>query len=242
MGDIKNFTGDAFVYGLGTGLKKFIGIFLLPFYTRALSPADYGILDSLGTFTFFISVIIGVGLDSASSFYFFKVKTETEKGKVLFTTFILRLLTAIPSLIISFFSKSISLAIFATTDYTWLIFISCIAIPVSFLLSEQNYVYRFYRVPWKYNLIVIIKSITGIALGITLVVILKYGVYGALLAPLISSFSVIILSFFYYTRKKYNYHFSWYYTKKMLAFGYPLIWAGGHDIPQHRVNIIPHLY
>jgi len=112
LGNIRKFSIDALVYGLGSGLKKFIGIFLLPFYTRALSPADYGILDSLATFTFFISAIIGVGIDSASGFYFFEVKTEKEKGQVLFTTFILRLLTAVPSLILSFFSKNISIALF----------------------------------------------------------------------------------------------------------------------------------
>jgi len=226
LGNIKKFSGDALVYGLGSGLKKFIGIFLLPFYTRALSPADYGILDTLATLTFFISAIIGIGIDSASGFYFFEVKTEKEKGQVLFTTFVLRCLTAIPSLILSLFSKSISIALFGTANYTWLVFISCISIPVSFLLSEQSHIYRYYREPWKYNLITLIKSLAGMGLGVTLVVILKQGVYGALLASLISSLIVVLFSFFYYSRKKYSYSFSWYYAKKMLAFGYPLIWAG----------------
>jgi len=225
LGNIRKFTGDTLVYGLGNGLKKFIGIFLLPFYTRALSPADYGIMASLATLTYFISAIIGVGIDSASGFYFFEAKTEKEKGQVLFTTFILRLLTAVPSFILSFFSKSISEALFGTSEYTWLVFISCITIPVSFLLSEQSHLYRFYRQPWKYNLVVLLKSLTAIGFGITLVVVLKYGVYGALLSTLASSSIVVVFSFFYYSRKKYFYLFSWHYAKKMLAFGYPLIWA-----------------
>ncbi len=184
------------------------------------------LLDTLGTFTFFIAAIIGVGIDSASGFYFFEVKTEKEKGELLYTTFILRLLTVIPSLILSIFSEQISVSLFGTTDYTWLVFISCVSIPVSFMLSEQSHIYRYFRQPWKFNLITMLKSIGGIGLGITLVVILKFGVLGALLATLFSSLVVILFSFFYYTSKKYVYSFNWDFAKKMIVFGYPLIWAG----------------
>lgn len=32
------------VYGIGGVLNRFIGLFLLPFYTRALTPDDYGVV------------------------------------------------------------------------------------------------------------------------------------------------------------------------------------------------------
>jgi len=225
LASIKDFSKDTFVYGLGSGIKKFIGVLLLPFYTRALAPADYGLLDTLTTFTFFIAAIIGVGIDSASGYYFFEVQTKEEKGEILYTTFILRLLTTLPSLILSIFSKEISVFLFSTTSYTWLVFISCISIPISFMLSEQSQIYRYFRQPWKYNLITILKSVGSIGFGITLVVLLKFGVLGALLATFFSSLAVIIFSFFYFTIKKYKYSFNWGYAKKMLVFGYPLIWA-----------------
>ena len=88
MSFIKNFSKDAIAYGLGKGIKKFLGFLLLPFYTRALTPADYGILDTLGTFVFFIAVFLNMGLDSASGFYYFQPKEEKEKGKILFTVFV----------------------------------------------------------------------------------------------------------------------------------------------------------
>ena len=31
------------IYGIGGVLQKFIGFFLLPFFTRALNPEDYGV-------------------------------------------------------------------------------------------------------------------------------------------------------------------------------------------------------
>jgi O-antigen/teichoic acid export membrane protein len=66
MGAIKDFSKDTLVYGLGAGVKKFIGLFLLPFYTKALSPSDYGVLDTLGTLIFFITAVFNFGLDTAT--------------------------------------------------------------------------------------------------------------------------------------------------------------------------------
>ena len=226
MSQRKEFIKDTFIYGLGTGIKKFIGFFLLPFYTRALTPADYGLLDTIATSLFFVNTFLNMGLDSASGFYFFKGKDDKEKGEIIFTVFILRLVTAIPALILSFFSGKISLILFGNENYTALVFLSCIIIPISLLNSEQSHLYRFYREPWKYNLLTIIQSLSSIITGISFVIVLKYGVIGAQLASGISSLAVVIFSFFYYSRKKYTYHFNFSWAKKMLKFGYPLILAG----------------
>ena len=222
----KEFAKDAIVFGLGNGIKKFIGLFLLPFYTRALSPADYGILDSLGTFALLFSAFINVGLDSASGFYFFKAEGEEQKGKVLFTHLVLKLIAFIPPLVLSFFSSQISFALFKSTDYTFIVFISIITIPINLLLSEQSHLYRYYRKPWQYNLITITKSLFNIGIGVTLVVFLSWGILGAQLATLISSTVVILGSFLFYTRKIYTFSFDWNWAKKMLHYGFPLIWSG----------------
>jgi O-antigen/teichoic acid export membrane protein len=226
LGQKKEFIKDTFAYGLGSGIKKFIGLFLLPFYTRALTPADYGILDTLSTSIFFISTFLNMGLDSASGFYFFKGKDEKEKGEILFTVFVLRLISVIPALILSFFSGQISLVMFGTDQYTAVIFFSCILIPISLIVNEQSHLYRYYRSPWKYNFVTIVQSIASIIAGISLVVILKYGVLGAQIASVISSLSVVVFSFFNFARKKYTYRFNFLWAKKMIKYGFPLIWAG----------------
>jgi O-antigen/teichoic acid export membrane protein len=225
MGGKKDFTQDTIVFGLGNGIKKFIGLFLLPFYTRALSPADYGILDSVTTFTMLFSAFINVGLDSSSSFYFFRAKTDKDKGEILFSHLVLRLISIIPPLILSFFSAAISRKLFNTEAYTWIVFVSIVGVPVNLILSEQSQIYRYYRKPWSYNIITIVKSLANIGIGISLVVILKWGIIGAQIASIISSLVVVIGSFILFTRKVYTYSFSWAWTKKMLNYGFPLIWA-----------------
>ena len=226
MSFIKKFSKDTIAYGLGKGIKKFLGFLLLPFYTRALTPADYGILDTLGTFVFFIAVFLNMGLDSASGFYYFQPKEEKEKGKILFTVFVLRLATIIPAVILSFFSSDISRLLFKSDEYTNVVLITCLLLPLNVLTSEQELVYRFNRKPWKYNLLTILRAIINIGAGVALVVTFKWGVLGAQLASFVSSLFVVIFSFLFYTRTKYTYKFSLVWAKKMLKYGFPLVLAG----------------
>lgn len=226
MSFLKNFSKDAIVYGLGNGLKKFFGFLLLPFYTRVLTPADYGILETLGTFVFFIAVFFNMGLDSASGFYYFQPKDEKERGKILFTVFVLRLLTIVPAVILSFFSSFISIMLFKSDQYSTVVLVTCLLLPLNALTSEQGLIYRFNRKPWKYNLLTLFRALVNIGAGITLVVNLKWGVLGAQVASLISSFFVVVFSFLFYTRNKYTYQFSFDWAKKMLKYGFPLVLGG----------------
>jgi O-antigen/teichoic acid export membrane protein len=44
---LKSALRDSFVYGVASVLSKGLAIFLLPLYTRVLSPGDYGAHDLL---------------------------------------------------------------------------------------------------------------------------------------------------------------------------------------------------
>ncbi|MCX6250375.1 MAG: oligosaccharide flippase family protein [Bacteroidetes bacterium] len=220
---IKSYSKDTVVYGLGFGLQKFVGFLLLPLYTRALNPSDYGIIDTITAGLLLFTIIIQAGLTNASSLYFYKAGSEEEKGKLLFTLLVLRLLSVIPSLIISIFSRQISISLFDTDKYTWMVFISCMLIPISLLNDEQIWIFRFYRKPWRYNLGTVIKTVGNVFWGLLLVVFLRQGVWGVQMATFLSSFMVIIYTFFSFSRKRYVYKFSKYWAKTLLKFGAPFI-------------------
>jgi len=226
MGQLKNFSKDTIIYGLGKGLQKFVGFLLLPIYTRSLTPSDYGILDTLGTTVTFLSIFLGAGISSSCSRYFYMAKTEDEKGKVLFTSFILRAVTIIPTIFLSFFSETISIALFNTTEYTWLIFITCFTVPVSLIIDEQGWIYRFYNKAWRFNIFTLLKTIGNLSLGIILVIYLKKGIIGAQTATLLSSTITIIYSIISFSKNKYKLKFSFYWAKKMIKLGAPLIVSG----------------
>ncbi|MGE0090009.1 MAG: flippase [Bacteroidales bacterium] len=227
MSNLKTLGKDTAIYGFASVLKKIIGFVLLPFYTRALSTGEYGVLDSVATFTFFIVVIFGLGMEGATGRYFFIAHNDKEKSKVLYTSIIIRIISnVLPVLLLIPFSGKISTLLFGSVDYKWVVVIALISIPVQNISQLQEILFRYYRVPWKYVAVSIVRSIVNPTAGILLVVILHWGVFGATLASLISSTIVLLFAYFYYTRKKYVADFSWYWAKKMLRFGYPLIFTG----------------
>lgn len=227
MSNLRILGKDTVIYGFGQVLKKIIGIILLPFYTRALSPDQYGILDTLSTLTFFIAIILAFGMDGATSRYFYIAHNDNEKQKILYTSVVIRFFSNVfPIIFLLLFSNEISDLLFQTRDYTWVVVIVLLTIPVYNISKLQESIFRYYRVPWKYLVISVTRAIVNPVSGILLVVILQWGVFGATLASLISSSIILIVAFFYYTKRKYTTKFSWYWAKKMLHFGYPLIFTG----------------
>uniref|UniRef100_UPI0025BD9F3F oligosaccharide flippase family protein n=1 Tax=Marinilabilia sp. TaxID=2021252 RepID=UPI0025BD9F3F len=166
-----------------------------------------------------------VGLESASGFYYFKAD-DKQKGDVLSTVFFLRLFSFLALIPVLFFQETLSNLLFGTPDHGFLIVLLCLLVPVNLLMSEQSHLFRYFRQPWRYNLITVIKSLANIGLGITLVIMLKHGVEGAMWARVGSSLLVVILAFGIFNYRKYSFHFSFSWARQLLKYGFPLIWAG----------------
>ena len=225
MSNFKGLLKDTALYGIGKSLQKFIGLFLLPIYASVLSPAEFGVLDTIGVATFFIIAVLNCGLDSATGRFIFIAKKPNEKGEILFTTLVLRLVTIIPCIMLVPFSSIISLALFDTASYSSVVLLSILSIPLNLLYSEQEHIFRYYFEPIKFNITSIFKILTSIVLGIILVVYLELGAFGVIIASFSSLFIFFFVSFVFMNRKKYTYRFSWYWAKKMIAYGYPLIFG-----------------
>ena len=227
MANVKTFLGDAGIYGIGKAIKKLIGVFLLPFYARALSPEEYGTIDVLANAVFFVATFSSIGLNDATARFFYKAETEDAKGEVLFTAISIRLiLSTILSLTLLPFADQISYFFFKTSDYKWAVYMSCIFVPISILSEEQSSIYRYYRKAIQFNVLTIAQSLLNIALGIYLVLFLKTGVFGTTLATLGSSAIIVIISFFIFTKAKYTFKFNGPMARQMLKYGFPLIGVG----------------
>ncbi len=224
MSSIKGLSKDTLIYGVGSVIQKIIGIVLLPFYTRALSPAEYGILDTLATLTFFMSTIFGLGIPGATYRYFFIAEGEDEKKKLLYTSASIRLISySIPLILFVIFSSKISLMLFDTAEYSLVIIATGFVFFFAAQQDIQSQIFRFYRESVKFSFVVILKTIIYPMSGILLVVVLRWGVLGATLANLITSVITLSFAYFYFIRKKYLRQFSWVWAKAMLKFGVPLI-------------------
>ena len=224
MLSLKGLSKDTLIYGVGSIIQKIIAIILLPFYTRALSPSEYGVLETLTTLTFFLSTIFGLGISGATSRYFFIAHDDDEKKKLLYTSAIIRLISySLPLIILVIFSNNISSLLFDTKQYGMVIIATGFVLFFAAQQDIQSQIFRFYREPVKFTFVVILKSVVYPVCGILLVVILKWGVLGAILANLTTSVITLSFAYLYFIRKQYIRQFNREWAKKMLRFGFPLI-------------------
>jgi len=68
----------ASIYGLGDVLVKASGFFLIPLYTRVLTPADYGIVGYLQVFLDIATVIVAFGVHGAQTRYYYENSADTQ--------------------------------------------------------------------------------------------------------------------------------------------------------------------
>lgn len=228
MSRIKAASKDTLIYGVGMSIQKVIGFLLLPFYTRALSPAEYGVLSTISVLVFFVSTFLGFGLDGATARYFFKANVIDEQKKVLSTSLVLRLLFNVPIILFfCVFSPQISELLFGTTEYASAVLIALLLIPTQAINKLQDVLYRYFRKVWLFAWMSSIRALIFPCLGILFVVYLKWGVFGAQLATLITTIILMIFSYFVISKpllkvKLYDKK----YATQLVRFGAPLIFAG----------------
>ena len=68
---IKELARHSAVYGVGSLVSRFIAVLLLPLYTRFLSPADYGLIETLIALSAVLTVLLAAGVKSAFFRFYF---------------------------------------------------------------------------------------------------------------------------------------------------------------------------
>lgn len=219
MGKIRNLFKHTFVYSFGLLLKKAIGFFLIPIYTKALPPSEYGILSLCYLFIALLILIFSLGLNDAFFKFFTKDKKERESVSTL-TLF--RLIYATP-LLFAFIliSKPISFLLLRR-EYPLYIFLSLIII---YTEDFSNFFTLILRAEEKSVVFVVINSIRfllNMVLNIFFVVKVRLGVLGILLGDLISLIILLLMTIPYIYRF-FEFKFDRQLLRGMLIYGLPLL-------------------
>lgn len=213
---------ETVIYGLSTYIQKFIGVFLLPLYTALLMPEDYGILDLLGTVSIISIYLVVAGTDSSLGYHFYRKEFLKERPIMISSTLWIRItFAAIAFILVSILSKDLSILIFGK-DYTLFFLLTGISLATQSIYSFFTDLIRFEKRPWTYTLVSVINLLLNISLNIYFILILKKGVYGAIIATVIS-YGLMAAITISYVFKRYTFKFSFVWARKVLVYGSPLI-------------------
>jgi O-antigen/teichoic acid export membrane protein len=222
---LKKLFKESLIYGLSRYIAKFIGVFLLPLYTAVLLPADYGILNLLGTISLVSMFLIVAGTDSAFAYYYFRKEFENEKKIIVSTSMWIRLIFSALVFTITLAGSSIISQILFGTEHRLFIIITGLMVAFNSIFFFLLELLRFEFRPWLYTTAATTSVLLNILLTVYFVLIARQGVFGAIIANCISFFIVAVVSIIY-VFKNYGFGLSKKWVKDIVKYGYPLIATG----------------
>lgn len=211
------------IYGMGNILKKGAAFFMIPVYTRFLTPSEYGTLELLELVLDVVTLMVGLRLGEAVIRYYHHYETREDKMAVVSTGFFFCVgITVLAVLICQGLASTVSGVVFGDTAHTaylrWIfICLGCqllYLVPEVFLIIEKRSV--------TYSGLSFATFILALCLNILFLVVLKMGIWGMIYSMVITKLTYMALVFgFVLPRLPLAFSFS--KLRQMVRFGLPLL-------------------
>lgn len=220
---IRNLLKDTLLYTISSLTSRALGLFLLPFYTRVFSPADYGILSIMTISMTFIVLLISLQLDQSVARYYIAARSLLYKQAVATSGLVYYLVVFfMASIFGSIFAKPLSYLLLGQ-QIQMIVIVAAIYLFLSTIL-----IYNTNLLKWRFEARkMAILSMGNVFLTIGLIVIFvgvfKIGVLGVFVGQSLSAFILIFISF-WLVRSSYNFYtISFRVLSRMIQFGLPLV-------------------
>jgi len=213
------------VYGVGGILIKAVGFLMLPFYTRYLTPADYGVLEILDLSMSVFGLLLNMGLIPAFLRSYATARTEEQKRTIVSTgcTF------GVAAGVFTFLAgvglvRPISLLLFGPQIPATYVLLSFSTLVLTFMANLPRAYLRALEASGAYTAVDTAYVLLLLVLNIFFIVVLRTGLAGMLWSSVIAGSLQFLLVGFWALRKA-GVRFHWPYLKGMLDFGLPLIFS-----------------
>ncbi|MGN0334582.1 MAG: lipopolysaccharide biosynthesis protein [Lachnospiraceae bacterium] len=214
----KELVKNTAIVAVGRVCTKLLSFFLLPFYTSVLSTEDYGIVDLLNTYVSLLLPLVVFQIEDALFRFMIDVRdSETERNKVISTTFFFCLAQSVLFMMIYFVVQS-----FIEIPYKEFLAINLVESIFSGALLQltrglgDNYVYAFGS---------FLNALTAILLNIVFVLFMHMGAKGMFLTVVLTH--IVTICYIVFKEKVYRHvrirSFDRELLKNMLSYSLPLV-------------------
>jgi O-antigen/teichoic acid export membrane protein len=176
------------VYGAASIASRVVSVIMLPFYTRYLSPAEYGLLQLLDITVDVTALLFSAGIRTGLQRFYFKATTDEERNSVVSTTFFLEMVLSVGgTLALLAFANIVHRVVLVGAGTSDLVRLAAInfsltamtAVPLALLVIEQRAALQ--------TIATLTKLAIQVALNIYFLAYRHYGVESILLSTTISS-------------------------------------------------------
>lgn len=172
---------------------KAASFFLLPLYTKYLTPDQLGVTDSITSISSFLFPILVFSFDSAFSAFYYDREDEEYKKKVFNTVFFFVLFTSMVSIGLLIFAKPLSVLLFDTEEYAFAFSISLVSIALNMWYLPFSLVLRIQNRMLSFSIISVVTSLMMILLNIYFVAELQLGYLAMILSTAIVHILQVVL-------------------------------------------------
>lgn len=223
LSKLSRISKDTLIYSLKGWAQRFIGIFLVPIYTRIFSPRDYGVIDLIATLNNFMFLLIVMGTDASVVRYYVDSKSEKDKKITASTGFIfISSFSTLVTLVLVIFSPKLTSILLGKSISHYILVAALCTVPLGLISSYCLDMLRLNFRSLLYAVTAISETLIGVSITIYLVVFARVGIIGIYIAQL-TNFLIFSIVRFYLTRKNYGLNFSFKRLKEFMIFGAPSI-------------------
>jgi O-antigen/teichoic acid export membrane protein len=222
---IKRFFKDAATYAVSGAATTFIGVVMVPIYTRVFTPGEYGALDLIVTLMAFLNLFLLMGQQGAVGRFY--ADSDDDRDKRLSASTSLLFVAALSLLLcgaLLVFHERIAWLLLGGGEFTTAVAVALIAVPSVTVFRFLQNMLRWRQEPGKYLGVSVASMVVGLSATIYLVVIAGTGIKGVFGAMLINSlvFCAVALAL---GRTSFAVAFSFKRLGELLRFGAPLVWV-----------------
>ena len=168
-------------YGVATAIERAASFFLLPVYTRYLSPAEYGILELLATTITVVQLAVGLRLQEGLFYFYSKAQDPASRQRAVTTALAGTALLAILVTSVGFAGGNwLSNLIFETPDYGGMFAVALLSLALN-LVAETGFAYlRAIEAAGHFTVMTAFRLTVSAAVAVSSLVAWNLGVWALL--------------------------------------------------------------
>jgi len=211
------------IYGLGGLVARILAILLLPLYTRYLTRADYGAIETLIAMSTVLAVFLRLGTQSAFFRFYFDSQAPAERIVVVRTAFWFTMTASTAGLLAGqLFASDISDLFFGSGDRTDLVRAAFVGLWAQMNYGQLTSLFRVEQRSTSYVIASLLNVLITIGSTIVLVVPFHKGALGVIVGNFLGTLTVYI-GLLAYRREQLGLQFDWSLFRRMEHFGLPLL-------------------
>ena len=223
---LQAFLKNSLIYTLGHLLTSGIAIFLLPIYTRYLSPAEYGVIDLFIVIAAIVNLTIALEISQGIARYYQEAKNEKEKRKYTSSAFWFTILVySLFFFLTFFFSDTLTLWLLEDVSKKGLFLLAIFAIVTNGIFYFTRNQLRWQIQPKDSVITSLVNVIMVAGITIYLLVLEELKVESIFIGQIIGNIAASLVAIFY-ARKSYGFTFCISRFKKMVSYSMPLVLSG----------------